>query len=252
MRSDDDQFASRQVASSTLLRNTSLVAPVPYRTEVFDLRPFASASLWLEPSPGSVYPCYATLEWWNDQAMSILVRTDKVLWIAPSTPRTWIGTVPCRSDWMSITIDSLGAATLNMIVAGQSRSPDSIAQQLPTAAAGLPPFALLQAAILAVPPGVGAPFYVPPWFGDIEISVQSTSLAADGNSVVIDDVTGTNLFQDQTLVPLNGAGGSFAASGFMWNRIRMAAAGCQLRFRAVNNGAVARDFLVAVEPVTGL
>lgn len=259
MKSDDDQFASRQVASSTLLRNTSLATPVPFQTEVFDMRPFASVSLFLDPGSGAstVYPCYATIQWWADQAMTLNVRTDKIRWLVATNIRAWNGTIPCRSDWMTITFDAAGAGLLGMIVIGQSRTPEAIAQQLPTGGGGLPPFALLFTGVDPVPGGSNGPaFYVPPWFGDVQVSSYVVGGAVGAvNGVFLDGLAGDPAVIDALYLPLNGNQPPLSygpVGGAIWANIRFAMVGNQVRLRHGNLSGGPLNFVTTIQPVTGL
>lgn len=252
MRSDDDQFASRQVASSTLFRNTSLLTPVPYRTVVYDVRPFASVSFQFSPSTLSVYPLYLTIEWWHDQAMTQLVRRDAVNWVnaGPALNRTWQGIIPCRSDWLTVTLDSPGAADCGMVIIGQSRPVAGIQQQLPQGAGGLPPFALIHIQEAIVGPANGPPYYFGPWFGEVEIISYTTGLAAAGSYLAINQLAGLATFGDAFQMPYNNTAGGFGIAGLQWaGKQRMACVGNQISFRHINLEAANRTFVTTVQPI---
>jgi|CXWL01.1.fsa_nt_gi hypothetical protein len=256
MRSDDDGFASRQVATSTLLRNTTLNAPVPYRTEIFDVSKFSSVALYLVPTAGSVYPLYVTVEWWIERTMILgTVATDIAHWLVSGDASSRIvnAQFPCRSDYMAITIDSAGAAALNLVVVGQTRDlAGKIVQQVGgLGGAGLGPYALQYNNQIVAPASNGVPFYSKPWWGEIEVQCLTSAAAASGAYVLLRNTAGQGGAVDQIAIPFSAGSGAWDVNGSRWNKMRFAINGQQIQFLAGNAGGVAATFITIVQPVTG-
>lgn len=257
MIADDDGIQPRQ--SSRLLRNTNL-SSVSYRTEIFNVSQFASVQFYLSPTAGSTYPVYVTIEWWLDAAMSNRVATDVVTWavVGDFNSRRWTGAIPCRADYMSITLDTPGAADLSMVVIGSSRTVATITQQVnPNGAAGGPPFALVyNNQTLPVGPSNGASVFVPPWFGEIEIAVYTNCPSGVSTYLLVYDVGGSNTGTgvDCSIISLeNNVGGCYTAllANTRWNKQRFAVNGQAIRLLGGNTGPAAGVMIVSVQPITG-
>lgn len=241
MRSDDDGFASRQVAAALLLRNTSLATPVPYFTETWDVSKFASVAFYLEPSGATVSPCYATIYWASDRQFSNTIATERIVWHRLPTVRQWQAQVPVRSDFMRISFDAGGAGSLNMTVTGSSRSVPAITQQAPPNIGGTPRLLLDDTQNGVAGGAVGAIVSTPPWFGDVDIEIYSASGGANCKISRLGLLAGVDYLTvniDESATALIGN----------YRRLRLSMNGHQLTFQP-GAGAIATNFRIWVTPV---
>lgn len=258
MRSDDEGFASRQVAEATILTNASLLTPIPYRTTVFDVSKFSSIAFYMNPTAASGYPLYVTIEWWTDRLMGTLVTRDVVSWMLPGSAqsRLWQGQIPCRSDFCSVTLDSTAAGSLGLIVIGQTRDlSGKITQQVAPSAGGLAPFALVyDNQNLAAGPANGVPIYCPPWFGEVEITVHCNAAGGVATYTLIRNVGASALGPpDETGMSLTaGTGTCVGFNGVTWNKYRLAMNGQQLQLLHGSSGGGASTWVTQIQPLTGL